>query len=57
MAVATSRTYADVTHNGASVATSILRVPVGLDADDYADTNLEVFLAVEATGTGAIDRT
>lgn len=57
MAVATSRTYADVTHTGASAGTSILRVPVGLDADDYADTNLEVFLDVEATGVGAVDRT
>lgn len=56
MAVATSRTTASVTHTGASNTTSILRVPIGLDSDDYTDLPIEVFLTVEATGVGTVDR-
>ena len=56
MAVASSRTYANVTHTGASNTTQILRAAVGNDTDDGLNTPVEVFLTVEATGVGSIDR-
>lgn len=56
MAVATSRTYADVTHTGASGTTKMLRAAVGQDTADNADLPLEVFIAVEATGVGVVDQ-
>ena len=57
MAVVTSRDYDDVTHTGASVATSMLRAAVGQDNSDFANLPLERFLTVEATGIGTVDRT
>jgi len=57
MAVATPRTHETVRHlgAGASHTTRILRVPVGLDDDDYQNLPLEVFLDVEHTGEPAVD--
>jgi len=56
MAVAVTRTYASVTHTGASNTTDILRAAVGQDTDDGLNTPVEIFIAVEATGVGVVDR-
>ena len=56
MAVAASRTTATITHTGASSTTNILRAAKGNDTDDGLNTPVEIFVAVEATGVGTIDR-
>jgi hypothetical protein len=56
MSVATHRNYANVTHTGASHTSKMLRAAVGQDPADNADLPLEVFLAVEATGVGVVER-
>lgn len=55
MAVATSRTYADVTLPGASTTTKFLRAAVGQDTDDNANLPIEVWATVQATGVGVVD--
>jgi hypothetical protein len=56
MAVVSSRTYANVTHTGASSTTSILRAAPGQDTADNQNLPLEKFITVEATGVGTVDR-
>jgi hypothetical protein len=56
MAAVTSRTYTTVLHTGASNETAVLRNIVGQDTDDNEDLPIETFLAVEATGVGAVNR-
>ena len=56
MAVVATRTYANVTHTGASSTTSILRAAVGQDTADNANLPVEQFITVEATGVGTVDR-
>ncbi len=56
MAAATERDYDAVTLPGASGTTQMLRAAVGQDPADNTNLPLEVFIDVEETGVGVVDR-